>query len=169
MIHRHFNFAIVLTALFFISFNSWALPDDSKQEIHIASDAASLDKTKGEIIYTGNVKMQQGSLHIQAQKVTLIRTQDGLKEIIAEGDPARYEQVLRNNEGKTLAYGKTIIYDTKAEQLTLLNDAGLEKQGNVFSGEKIVYLIKEQRVQAESPEQKNRIRMVIQPKKDKES
>jgi len=113
--------------------------------------------------------MQQGSLNIQAQTLTLIRTTKGLQKIIATGTPARYEQTLSANEGKTLAYGETIIYDTNIEELTLLNNAGLEKQGNVFSGEKIVYLIKEQRVKAESPEQQNRIRMVIQPKKDKES
>ena len=76
---------------------------------------------------------------------------------------------INKNEGKTLAYGETIIYNTKIDQLTLLVNAGLEKQGNVFSGEKIVYLIKEQRVKAESTEPQERIRMVIQPKKDKES
>ena len=167
MIQRQSNFLIFLTLLF-ISLNGFALPGDSEQEIHIASDSASLDKLKGEIIYSGNVKMQQGSLNIEAQKVTLIRTIDGLQKIIAEGNPARYEQTLNAAEGKTLAYGDTIIYNTKIEQLTLLNNAGLEKQGNVFSGEKIVYLIKEQRVKAESTEQQDRIRMVIQPKRDKE-
>lgn len=168
MIQRHSNILISLFFVF-ISLNSWALPDDSEQEIHIASDSASLDKIKGEIIYSGNVKVKQGSLNIEAQKVILIRTANGLEKIIAEGNPARYEQMLNENEGKTLAYGETIIYNTKIEQLTLLVNAGLEKQGNVFSGEKIVYLIKEQRVKAESTEPQERIRMVIQPKKDKES
>ncbi|MGK0444485.1 MAG: lipopolysaccharide export system protein LptA [Bermanella sp.] len=168
MIQRLSNILITLT-LASVSLTSWALPDDSEQEIRIASDTASLDKIRGEIIYSGNVNMQQGSLNIQAQTLTLIRTTKGLQKIIATGTPARYEQTLSANEGKTLAYGETIIYDTNIEELTLLNNAGLEKQGNVFSGEKIVYLIKEQRVKAESPEQQNRIRMVIQPKKDKES
>ena len=168
MIQRHSNILISLFFVF-ISLNSWALPDDSEQGIHIASDSASLDKIKGEIIYSGNVKVKQGSLNIEAQKVILIRTANGLEKIIAEGNPARYEQMLNENEGKTLAYGETIIYNTKIEQLTLLVNAGLEKQGNVFSGEKIVYLIKEQRVKAESTEPQERIRMVIQPKKDKES
>ncbi|MAA72561.1 MAG: lipopolysaccharide transport periplasmic protein LptA [Bermanella sp.] len=167
MIHRHSKI-LIACALLLTSLSSWSLPDDSQQEIRIASDSASLDKAKGEIIYSGNVKMQQGSLNIQAQTLTLIRTVEGLQKIIATGSPARYEQTLNEQEGKTLAYGETIIYNTKIEQLTLLNNAGLEKQGNVFSGEKIVYLIKEQRVKAESPEQQNRIRMVIQPKKDKE-
>ncbi|GAA6133879.1 lipopolysaccharide transport periplasmic protein LptA [Oceaniserpentilla sp. 4NH20-0058] len=148
---------------------SWALPDDRQQEIRIASDQASLDKLKGEVIYSGNVKMQQGSLNIEAEKITLKRSPDGISEIIAQGTPARYEQIINADDGKTLAYGETIIYNTQSDQLTLLKHAGLEKQGNVFSGEKIVYSINEQKVKAESPQEDTRIHMVIQPKQDKES
>ena len=168
MIQRHCNILIAL-ALLVISTSSVALPGDSEKEILIASDAASLDKVKGEIIYRGNVQMQQGSLNIKADHVVLIRTEDGLQTIIAKGKPASYEQTLNANEGKTVAHGETIIYNTVAKHLTLQKNAKLEKQGNVFSGDKIVYLIDEQRVKAESPKQDDRIRMVIQPKKDKES
>jgi len=51
----------------------------------------------------------------------------------------------------------------------LLKNAGLEKQGNVFAGEKIVYLMKEQRIKADSQASDSRIRMVIQPKQEKET
>lgn len=166
MFQRQIN---ILIGLLCFSVFSWSLPEDSQQEIRIASDQASLDKLKGEVVYSGNVKMQQGSLSIEAEKVTLIRSKDGLQKIIAQGTPARYEQTLSKNEGKTLAYGETIIYNTQIDQLTLLKNAGLEKQGNLFSGDKIIYLINEQRVKAESPQEDNRIRMVIQPKQDKES
>jgi len=166
MILKPINFLLLL---FTFSNLCWSLPEDSQQEIRIASDQASLDKLKGEVIYSGNVIMQQGSLNIKADKVTLVRTAKGLEKIVAQGSPARYSQVLGKDEGKTLAYGETIIYNTQIDELTLLQNAGLEKQGNVFSGDKIVYLINEQKVKAESPQQDNRIRMVIQPNKDKES
>lgn len=146
---------------------SLALPSDSEQEISIASDQASLSKQKGELIYTGNVELIQGSLVIQADKVTLIKNNQGMQKLIAKGNPARYQQLLSENEDKTHAYGDTIIYNVINDELTLLENAGLEKQGNVFAGEKIVYLIKEQRVKADSTQQ-DRVRMVIQPKADKE-
>ena len=144
-----------------------ALPSDSEQEISIASDQASLSKQQGELVYTGNVELIQGSLVIQADKVTLIKNNQGMQKLIAKGNPARYQQVLSENEDKTHAYGDTIIYNVINDELTLLKNAGLEKQGNVFAGEKIVYLIKEQRVKADSTQQ-DRVRMVIQPKADKE-
>jgi len=143
-----------------------ALPEDTQQEIRIASDQATLDRQKGEVVYQGNVVVQQGTLNIQADKVTLVRTQTGLEKVIATGNPARYEQLISLNEDKTVAYGKTIIYHTTTEQLTLLDDAGLTKAGNEFNGEKIIYFIKDQRVLAEGQSEEKsdgRIKVVIQP------
>ena len=158
---------VLLLLICMVSLTCHALPTDSEQEISIESDKASLNKLQGELIYTGNVELTQGSLTIQADKVTLTRNQDGIQQLVALGKPARYEQLLSANADKTQASGETIIYNMINDELTLLTNAGLEKQGNVFAGEKIVYLIKEQRVKADSSKQE-RVRMVIQPKTDKE-
>ncbi len=162
------NCFLSLLILLSLSNASIALPEDSQQEIRIASDSAFMDKLQGQLVYTGHVEMNQGTLNIQADRITLIRDDDGLQKVIAEGKPARYEQVIIADEGKTHAYGDTIIFHTNNEELILLKNAGLEKQGNVFSGEKIVYLMKEQRIKADSQAADNRIRMVIQPKQEKE-
>ena len=150
----------------FMSVAAQALPEDTQQEIRISSDKASLDREKGLIVYTGNVKMNQGTLSIEADKVTLIRNEQGLQKVTAKGQPAKYEQILSENEDKTHAYGNTIIYRTDIEKLTLIENAGLEKSGNLFTGEKIVYSIKDQQVQADGQSQEKsggRIKMVIQP------
>ena len=150
----------------FMSVAAQALPEDTQQEIRISSDKASLDREKGLIVYTGNVKMKQGTLSIEADKVTLIRNEQGLQKVTAKGQPAKYEQILSENEDKTHAYGNTIIYRTDIEKLTLIENAGLEKSGNLFTGEKIVYSIKDQQVQADGQSQEKsggRIKMVIQP------
>lgn len=167
MIHPISNTLILVLSFWAASIQ--ALPEDTQQEIRIASDKAFLDKPKGELVYTGNVRLNQGTLKIEADKVTIIRDETGLKQVVAEGKPARYEQVLNKDQEKTKAYGETIIYITESKQLTLLNNAGLQKQGNEFSGERIVYLIDQQKVKAESPQEDQRIRMVIQPEKQKDS
>ena len=168
MILKHALISCTFAAALFSTSWSLGLPEDSEKEIHIASDTASLDKPQGELVYSGNVELTQGTLNITADKVTIHRNENGLQKVIALGKPARFEQVLSANEGKTKAFGETIIYQTTNEELTLLTNAGLEKQGNEFSGEKIIYLIKEQRVKANSPQPEERIRMVIQPKQNKE-
>jgi len=157
---------ILFVGAIFMSVAAQALPEDTQQEIRISSDKASLDREKGLIVYTGNVKMKQGTLSIEADKVTLIRNEQGLQKVTAKGQPAKYEQVLSENEDKTHAYGNTIIYRTDIEKLTLIENAGLEKSGNLFTGEKIVYSIKDQQVQADGQSQEKsggRIKMVIQP------
>ena len=158
--------ALLFSGVMSLAMHTQALPEDTQQEIHISSDKASLDREKGKIVYTGNVKMKQGTLSIEADKVTLIRNQQGLQQVIANGQPAKYEQILSENEDKTHAYGETIIYRTDIEKLTLIDNAGLKKSGNLFTGEKIVYSIKDQQVQADGQSQENsggRIKMVIQP------
>lgn len=157
---------ILFVGAIFMSVAAQALPEDTQQEIRISSDKASLDREKGLIVYTGNVKMKQGTLSIEADKVTLIRNEQGLQKVTAKGQPAKYEQILSENEDKTHAYGNTIIYRTDIEKLTLIENAGLEKSGNLFTGEKIVYSIKDQQVQADGQSQEKssgRIKMVIQP------
>ena len=163
MILKQNKWVLPLLAILSLPTLSWALPEDSQQEIQISSDSASLDKIQGLIIYTGNVKMTQGTLNIQADKIILTRNNDGLQKVKALGNPAHYEQVISLQEGKTQASGNTIIYHAASEELVLIDNAALEKQGNLFSGEKIVYLINEQRIKADS-----RVHMVIQPKQEQE-
>jgi lipopolysaccharide export system protein LptA len=149
------------------SYAALALPEDSQQEIRIASDSAFIDKIQGQLVYSGNVEMIQGTLNIKADSITLIRNDDGLQRIIAKGKPAHYEQTIVANEGATVAYGHTIIFQAANEELTLLKNAGLEKQGNIFTGEKIVYLLKEQRIKADRADDE-RVHAIIQPKKEKD-
>lgn len=164
------NCIAVLLAGFCVS-SVQALPEDAEQEIHIASNSASYDRQSGVLIYTGNVQMEQGTLKMRADKITVLRTDKGLEKVIAEGKTAKYEQILNAGEAVTHAYGETIIYQADIEKLTLLKKAGLERQGNLFTGQKIVYLIKDQKIQAagespdKAPDQDGRIRMVIQPQK----
>ena len=49
---------------------SLALPDDRQQPIHISADNALRDEKKGITIYRGNVVLNQGSLHISANRIT---------------------------------------------------------------------------------------------------
>ncbi len=157
-----------LLIILFSSHASFALPEDSQQEIRIASDSAFMDKVQGQLVYSGHVEMIQGTLNIQADRITLIRNDDGLQQVIAEGKPARYEQTIVANEGTTHAYGDTIIFHAANEELTLLKNAGFKKQGNIFEGDKIVYLMKEQKIKADSPADE-RVHAVIQPKKEHNS
>jgi len=62
----------LLLAVLFVAFSGTvlALPDDREQPIRITADQALRDEKQGFTEYTGNVRMDQGSLHIEADKIT---------------------------------------------------------------------------------------------------
>lgn len=146
-----------------------ALPEDQEKEIVIVSDKALLDRAKGYALYEGNVNMVQGSLHIRAEKIRVYSENEQITKVVAEGSPAHYEQIQELGQEPVHAYGEEIEYQADIKQLTLLRQARLTQKQNHFNGEKIVYDITNQRINADggndAGQGNGRIRMVIQPQK----
>ena len=63
-----------------------ALPEDRDQAIYIQSDRAERDERKGTTVYTGDVEIDQGSLHISAERVTIRSTDDEVSASAATED-----------------------------------------------------------------------------------
>src|SRR5437870_4725866 len=64
----------------------YTLPEDDKEIIHITADSSQFDYKKGISTYEGNVKIDQGTTHLLADKVTTINNdQHKIKEAIAYG------------------------------------------------------------------------------------
>ncbi len=125
-----------------------ALPEDRDQAIYIQSDRAERDERKGTTVYTGDVEIDQGSLHISAERVTIRSTDDEVSEIVATGSPAKMHQKPAVDREPVYARARNIQYDVKGEVLTLLEKATVTQEGSTVTGERIVYYIKEQRVKA---------------------
>jgi len=140
----------------------FALPQDADQPIHIRADAAEMDQISGEIVYRGAVRVDQGSLRVDADQITVEYEDQKVVRIVAEGGPASYRQQLENPPGEVVAQATTIVYLTRDERLELQGAASLTQQGNEISGEKILYDIVAGKVEAISGEGGS-VRMVLQP------
>jgi lipopolysaccharide export system protein LptA len=156
--------------------NVHSLESDADAAITIESDRAEFDRRSGIALYVGNVILQQGSLLIHADQITLFSDQEQrLKKAIAEGKPARFQQLMEGDSGLTKASGYHITYLTQEKNISLLKDAILEQEGNSFSGNNIVYNMVNESVSAKgqtntkaTPDGKQpsgRIKMIIQPAK----
>ena len=167
----------LLAILFSISCSGHALPEDKNQAIEILADSAERDENLGTTIYAGNVIITQGTLIINADKVTIhsiktsssnqaisetpsttnnskenknTSTKSSIKTIIATGTPATLLQQL-NPEGEMVdAKANTLHYIVNERLIHLLGAAELIQNGNFLSGEKIYYDMNAQRVQAQS-------------------
>jgi len=168
MFHKLFY----LLAFIGLSAPALSLDSDANQEITIQSDRAEFDRKNGTATYIGHVQMVQGTLKIDAERVTLYTNEEQkLTRAVAIGKPARFQQQMEANKGLTKARGNTITYETIAKTVAVQQQAHLEQEGNLFSGDKIVYDITNDSVAATggtktqaNPEQKPpRVKMIIQP------
>jgi len=153
---------------------SQALPSDWQQEMIIQSDRAELDRKTGMVVYEGEVVLTQGTLKIESDRLVLILDGKNLKQAIAEGEPARYQQQVSEDKPVTNARAKRIDYYANDKQITFTGDAELSQENNQFRGQLIRYDITEETVTASGSNNeaaadgietsgKQRIQVIIQP------
>jgi lipopolysaccharide export system protein LptA len=142
-----------------------ALPDDRNQPIHITADKALRDEKKGVTVYSGHVQLVQGSMELEADKLTIFHTSEDAEEIIAEGHPAKMRQQPELGKGIVNAHAKVIRYFRAEERVLLQTDASIDQDGAVVAGNSIEYLIAKQLITAESDQTQegNKVVVVIPP------
>ncbi len=153
--------SILATALLSVSFSATALKGDTDQPINIDSGSQSLDMENNVVVFSDNVVITQGSIKINASKVTITR-QEGKKETIdASGSPVTFQQTLDN--GKPVnGKGNSVHYDLGTEFLTLIGNAELKQLDSFIKAEKITYDVKKQQLKATSGG-KSRVKTVLIP------
>ncbi|MDG2046007.1 MAG: lipopolysaccharide transport periplasmic protein LptA [Halioglobus sp.] len=142
-----------------------ALPDDGDQPIYLTADKAMRDEKKGVTIYTGNVQMQQGSIELEADTLTIYHTSDDPSEIVAEGKPARMRQQPELDKGVVHAHADIIKYFKNEDRVHLQTNAHIEQDGSVVDGDSIDYLMEKQLITAQSDQTRagNKVVVVIPP------
>lgn len=170
MYRQLLNNLLLLSCAFYTTASN-ALPEDFEQEVIIVSDRAHLDRHTGQVVYSGDVILTQGTLRIEADTLTVIRKDDVFEKAIAEGKQARYQQQIQANDPLTNADANRIEYLATEQQAVLIGDAKLMQANNELTGERIVYDMTTEVVTAGSTEDgsHSRIKVVIQPQSVKDS
>lgn len=167
-----FSTLLLLTSIVTLGFSALtnALPSDRQQPIKIESDQAEQDEKRGTTTYTGSVVIRQGTIKINADKVTVFSNTDQVDKIVCVGNPAHYQQLPDPQDGMVFASADTIEYYLSRDKIYLLKNASLEQNGSVITGEKIDYDIKAEVVKATAGRnKKERIHMVIPPSNQKDA
>ena len=156
-----------------------ALPGDSDQPISIAADRAEHDDARRITIYRGNVEVDQGSLHLTGDNVTIqFDGRDEVAKITVLGAPAHFRQSSGAGAGAGLrkAWAQRMEYFPGQDLIMLLGEARYEKDGSHVRADRLVYDSRNERFKAltdtasdgertdaKAPE---RVRIEIRPKKD---
>lgn len=132
-------------------------PEDT---LDLSADRMEWDAQKEVSVYHGNVRAKQGEMVLLADRLTVHSDNDRVQTLHAEGN-ARWTQVL--DSGKPLrASAGSILYQIRQRKATLKRDVSLRVDAHQFTGEEIVYLIDEERVETSTtrkPSERVRLRL----------
>jgi lipopolysaccharide export system protein LptA len=141
--------AMLACALCLSAPSALALKDDDKQPMLIEADKVELDEAKSTSIYIGNVQVDQGSMRLLADLVTVHHKPDRrIQTIVAEGAPAKYKQLLDGDQGEMQAFAKRMDFDADKNELTLIGEALLIQGKDRIASDRIVYDRARSRMQA---------------------
>ena len=151
--------AIIVT----LPLSAQGLPEDSNQTIKIESDAAESNQSTGLTEYSGNVVIRQGSMAINADKVTIYYAEGKVNRILSIGKPASFRHQLQADESTVIADGEIIDYLLTEDTVNLQKSASLARNGSLVTGDMIFYDIKNGTWKANGNNRgnKKRIQLVI--------
>ncbi|MDF7676745.1 lipopolysaccharide transport periplasmic protein LptA [Neisseriaceae bacterium ESL0693] len=157
------NTKIFLACLLaFCSLTAQALETDRNQPIAIEADQGSLDQKNQTTVFTGNVKMRQGSMYMNAARITAHKDNAGNQTIIATGNLATFGQQLEK-DGMVTGQGQQVHYESSNGIVTVTGNAQVNRGGDMARGNKIIYNTRTEVYNVESGGRQNRVHVLIQP------
>lgn len=157
----------LILLVFLLPYQCLGLSDDRDKEINIEADVAIADDKSGIAVYSGNVTINQGSMHITADEVKVIRSEHKVLQIIASMKPgtdslAHYEQLNDKNQPVS-ADARKITYFLQEKRIHLAGNAKLKQAESSFSGELLHYDLSQGIVKGGSETSGGRIKITLKP------
>lgn len=143
-----------------------AKSSDKNQPLQIQADKVEIRELEGTSTYSGNVKIDQGTLQISGDLIVIHNTEGTIQRILVTGTPASFRQ-LNDNDQVVSASAEKLEYLADDGQLLLQNQATLIQGPNRFTSDHIIYDTQQDIVQAggntEDPQQPERVSITIHP------
>ena len=144
-----------------------ALSSDREPPMYIEADRADIDDKNGVSVYTGNVKVTQGTFQLLADKLTVHINDSQIQKAVATGNPARYKQRPDGKDEDIEAEALQMEYYASPERIVLRERAVASQGGDEFRSDKIVYDIKKDIVNAGTGKGDSRVHITLQPRNDR--
>ena len=150
--------------------HAWALRSDRNQPIDIKADRVEVNQREQVSHYIGNVRLEQGSLKIDADDLLVYLVKGSLNKIVITGKPARFEQQPENQQDMVKSQAEHMEYYASEEKLLLKQNAEVNQGGNHFRGDFIEYDTLTSTVKAsKDANSQTRVHAIIQPAAQKDA
>jgi lipopolysaccharide export system protein LptA len=162
-VHPRFRLLSLFVLAFLAAPSAYALKSDADQPINIRARRVEANEKTGESVYSGNVVMTQGSLTIEADRLEVILREGQTELIRAAGKPMRMR--ARTDAGENIrARAARAEYHGKARKIDFFGNVELRRDGDVFTGAVLHYLLDDETFTAEGGDE-GRVSATIQPAK----
>ncbi len=151
----------LLIGLMFAGASAHAAKADREQPMQINADALKTNETSGITVLTGDVRMDQGSLMIRADRAEIEQVEGETRRAILDGAPVHLEQDI-DGQGRLKADAKRIEYLLTEQRVIMTGAVRIERPRGVMTGERVVYHL--DTGEMEAGEGGGRINMTIAPK-----
>ena len=144
---------------------AWAKSSDRSQPMDLTSNSndCSVADEGGPCVFTGNVRIVQGTLDVRAAKADVRRGGGDIQKVILTGTPVRLKQDL-DSGGSIDATANTVDYNLQTETVVFTGNVEIDQPGRgTMSGGRIVYNMATGRVQGGGDEG-GQVRTRILPK-----
>ena len=139
-----------------------AKSSDRQQPMDIEADRTEAGLgDDSEATLSGNVKISQGSLQVDAARATIHRRGGEISQVVLNGSPATLRQVADNGEPMT-ARASQIVYTLSSDVVLLTGGVVIEQPRGTLRGETIKYDLKTGRLDGGGDG--SRVKMRIMPK-----
>ena len=135
---------------------------DRSQPIELEADQVELDDNKGTSTYIGNVRLKQGELSLQAERVIVFLKDSKITRIQAEGTPAKFKDKLEDNR-LVEAEATQMDYNVSNEEILLTGDGMLNQNGNILRNDRIHYNLATGTLKAGGKDAEQRVKVILQP------
>ncbi|EKD69830.1 MAG: hypothetical protein ACD_46C00720G0001, partial [uncultured bacterium] len=138
---QFFEYSLFLCCIL-LSSSIYALSEDSQEKVNVIADSSIYNYKTGINIFEGNVKVDQGTTHITADKlITKTNKEHKLQEAIAYGfnTPAHYWTTPRAGDPIVNASAMIIKYYPIDANIVLEQNVVVAQAENNFQGQLILY------------------------------
>jgi lipopolysaccharide transport protein LptA len=137
--------------------------------IGIAADearASKLDFEDSVWQFSGNVVIDTENGHVECESADLKFSGHQLRQANISGSPATFQTKRPGSDENTNAEAQRLNYDFVAGSIEFSGNAVITEAGNKISSDFLVYSITEQRINAQSGANGDRVKIIYTPKDD---
>jgi lipopolysaccharide export system protein LptA len=145
-----------------------ALREDRDQPLRIDAASVTMNEKTGVAVYRGNVRIVQGSMRVEADRVEVLTRNMRIETVTATGRPVRLRALLDDRDDELRASAERLVLNARTRELDLTGNVLLRHGGDQFSAAHIHYALDDQQLTAKGTgTEDGRVYAIIQPQRKK--